>query len=97
MRDLPRASTHHRPTWMPPLVSAGTLFGLFLLATAVRRSPIADSARGVMIVLSTAAAVAIAAYGVKMVVDARLRGLASAVAGLAMVAMGVYTTLHVLR
>lgn len=96
MSDLPHTSDR-RPVWLPPLVGAGSLASLFLLATAVRHSPIADSARGVMIVLSTAAAGAVALYGVKMVVDARVRGIASAVAGLAMVAMGVYTILHVLR
>lgn len=96
MSDLPQAG-ERRPIWMPPLVGAGVLFCLFLLATAVRNSPIASSARGVMIVLSTAAAAAVALYGLKMVIDARIRGIGSAVAGAVMVAMGVYTLLHVLR
>lgn len=86
-----------RPLWVPPAAGAGALFSLFLTATLIRRSPIADAARGLMIVLSTAAAVAIAIYGVKMVVEARARGIASAIAGLVMVAMGVYTTIHVLK
>lgn len=96
MRDLSQAG-ERRPIWMPPLVGAAVLFCLFLLATAVRNSPIASSGRGVMIVLSTAAAAAVTLYGLKMVVDARIRGIASAAAGAVMVAMGVYTLLHVLR
>lgn len=96
MSNLPGEATQ-RPVWAPPLLGAGTLFGLFVLATAIRNSPIADPARGVMIVLSTTAAVAIALYGAKMVVDARNRGIGSAVGGLLMVAMGLYTTIHVLR
>lgn len=95
--DQPQQQAGARPLWAPPVAGFVTLAALFLLAVAVRRSPIADSARGVMIVVSAVASFVIALYGVKMVVEARVRGLASAVAGLAMIAMGIYTALHVLR
>jgi hypothetical protein len=86
-----------RPVWVPLAVSVGTLFGLFASAMAVRHSPIADAGRPVMIALSTAAAVAIAVYGLLMVVQARARGIGSAVAGLSMLVLGLYTCNHVLR
>lgn len=92
-----RTPGRSRSVWVPPLVSVGSLLVLFLSAMAVRRSPIADSGRPVMIALSAAAALAIALYGAKMMVDARARGIASAVAGLTMAILGVYTALHVLR
>jgi hypothetical protein len=95
LKSLSRPS--QRPIWVPPLVSVGTLFSLFLAATAVRRSPFADAVRPLMIALSTAAALAITLYGVKMLLTARVRGVASAVAGLVMVVLGIYTALHVLR
>ena len=50
-----------------------------------------------MVALSTAAAAAIAVYGVLMIVQARARGIASAVAGLTMLVLGLYTCNHVLR
>jgi len=86
-----------RPAWVPVAVSVGTLFGLFASAMAVRHSPIADAGRPVMVALSTAAAVAIAIYGLLMVVQARARGIGSAVAGLIMLVLGLYTCNHVLR
>ncbi len=86
-----------RRAWVPPLASAGVLFALFLAAVGVRRSPFADAGRPVMIALSTAAAVGIALLGARMALAARVRGIGSAVAGLAMVAMGVYTAIHVLK
>ena len=86
-----------RPAWVPVAVSVGTLFGLFASAMAVRHSPIADAGRPVMVALSTAAAVAIAIYGLLMVVQARARGIGSAVAGLTMLVLGLYTCNHVLR
>jgi hypothetical protein len=97
MRIEPRTNPAERPLWLPPLASLATLFVLFLTASAARRSAIADASRPVMITLSTVAAVAITLYGVKMVVAARARGLASAVAGLVMVVLGIVTALHVLR
>lgn len=86
-----------RPVWKPVAMSVGTLFGLFASAMSVRHSPLADSARPVMIALSTAAAGIIAVYGVIMMVQARVRGIASAVAGLIMLILGLYTANHVLR
>ena len=86
-----------RPVWLPPLASLVTLFSLFLTATAVRHSPVADASRPVMVVISTAAAVGIALYGAVMLVQSRARGLAAAGAGLVMVALGLMTTLHLLR
>jgi hypothetical protein len=86
-----------RPVWQPPLAAVASLFALFLTATAVRRSGFADAGRPVMIALSSAASVAIALYGVKMLVAARARGTASAVAGAVMLALGVMTALHVLK
>lgn len=87
----------NRPAWFPLAVSVGTLFGLFASAMAVRHSPIADAGRPVMIGLSTAAAAAIAVYGALIVVQARARGIGSAVAGLTMLVIGLYTVNHVLR
>lgn len=97
MSSGPHTRSEGRPVWLPPAVSVASLFILFLAAVLVRRTPIADAARPVMITLSTLAAAAIAVYGAKMVVEARVRGIVSAVAGLAMVAMGIYTAIHVLR
>jgi hypothetical protein len=94
----PRSSEQAaRPVWLPPAVSVGVLFALFLSAMAVRHSPIADVGRPVMIALSTAAAAIIAVYGAIMIVQARARGVASAVAGLTMLVLGLYTANHVLR
>lgn len=83
--------------WKPPLASIGMLAGLFGIATAVRHSPFAEAGRSVMTVVSTIAAVAIAGYGIKMIVAARARGVWSAIAGVVMVILGAGTTLHVLK
>ena len=96
IQETETRSTAH-PVWLPPLAAVATLFTLFLTATAVRRSDFADGGRPVMIVLSAAASVAIALYGVKMIVAARARGIASAVAGVVMLMLGLMTTLHVLK
>lgn len=86
-----------RPVWVPPAVSVGSLFGLFLVAAGLRRSPIAEATRGVMIAISTVVSVAIALYGIKMLIEARARGIASAVAGLVMTGLGISTIIHVLK
>ncbi len=91
---VPRSS---RSIWLPPAVSVATLFGLFASAMAVRHSPFADAGRPVMIALSTAAAAMIAVYGVIMIIQSRARGIASAIAGLIMLVLGLYTANHVLR
>ncbi|HET9016325.1 MAG TPA: hypothetical protein VFN57_12065 [Thermomicrobiaceae bacterium] len=96
MESSPRTDAAEMAVWKPPAIGVGSLFGLFLAATAVRHSPIAGAARGVMVVLSTVVATATAVYGVKMAVDARLRGWSSAVGGLVMVVMGAYSAFHVL-
>lgn len=83
--------------WKPPVAAVGTLAGLFGIALAVRHSPVADAGRTVMTVVSSIASVAIAAYGIKMILAARARGIASAIAGIVMVILGVMTTLHVLK
>jgi len=83
--------------WKPPAASVGVLAGLFGIATAARHSPFAEAGRSVMTIVSTVAAVAIAGYGIKMIVEARVRGLWSAVAGIVMVILGASTTLHVLK
>lgn len=92
-----QTSQNTRPVWKPVVISIGTLFGLFASAMAIRHSPLADSVRPVMIALSTAAAVIISIYGVIMMTQARARGIASAVAGLIMLVLGLYTANHVLR
>ena len=97
MSDVPQQQTSARPLWVPPVASVATLFVLFLVAMFARRSSFADAARPVTTTVSTVAAVAIGLYGLKMVVDARVRGIASALIGAVMIIMGVYTTLHVLR
>jgi hypothetical protein len=85
------------PVWLPPLVSVGALFTLFASAMAVRRSPIADAGRPVMVALSTIAAAAIALYGAFMIVQGRARGIASVIAGCVMVLLGLFTASHVRR
>ncbi len=92
-----RAPRATRSVWVAPAVSVAALFGLFASAMAVRHSPFADAGRPVMVGLSTAAAALIAVYGVIMVTQARARGVASAVAGLIMLVLGLYTANHVLR
>lgn len=85
------------PVWLPPLASVVVLFVLFVVATLVRRSSLAEAGRPVMIVLSTAAAVVITLHGARMMAAARARGWPSALAGAVMVVLGLYTLLHVLR
>ena len=85
------------PVWLPPLASVVVLFSLFVVATLVRRSSLAEAGRPVMVALSAAAAVIIALHGARMMAAARARGWPSALAGALMVALGLYTLLHVLR
>ncbi len=92
---LPERPAEARPVWLPPVVSVVTLFVLFLIAVVVRRSGLGALGTNVMIGLSTIASAAIALYGVKMIIQARARGIASAIAGAVMVVLGVYTTYHV--
>jgi hypothetical protein len=98
MRQLSRfqPGNTERPAWLPPLVSVATLFALFASAMAVRKSPLADAGRPVMITLSTIASVAITVYGLLMIVGGRVRGIASVLAGLIMVILGLFTANHVL-
>ena len=93
----PEHTAGNPPAWLPPLVSVAALFVLFLTATGVRRSSFADACRPVMVTLSTAASVAIALYGVKLLVASRMRGLASAVSGAVMLLLGITTIVHVLK
>lgn len=83
--------------WKPPMAAVGMLAGLFGIALAVRHSPVAEIGRTVMTIVSSIAAVAIAGYGIKMIVAARVRGVSSAIAGIVMVVLGAATTLHVLK
>lgn len=92
---LPERPAEARPVWLPPVVSVVTLFLLFVVAVIVRRSGFGAMGSNVMIGLSTIASAVIALYGVKMIVEARARGIVSAVAGAVMVVLGVYTTYHV--
>lgn len=92
---LPERPAEARPLWLPPVVSVVTLFLLFLVAVVVRRSGLGAVGTNVMIGLSTIASAAIALYGVKMIVQARARGIASAIAGAVMAVLGVYTIFHV--
>ena len=97
---MPRSLTwsqRERPLWLPPLVSVATLFSLFLTAMAVRRSSLATPLRPLMVALSWLAAAAIALDGAALLLQARARGLAAAVSGLVMLALGVMTSRHVLR
>ena len=86
-----------QPVWIPPLAGVATLFALFASSIAVRRSPFAATGRPVMVTLSTIAAVVIALYGALMIVQARARGIGSAVAGGIMLILGLFTTSHVRR
>jgi hypothetical protein len=70
---------------------------LFVTATLVRRSSLADTGRPLMVALSAAAAVVITLHGARTMGAARARGWPSALAGAVMVALGLYTLLHVLR
>jgi hypothetical protein len=92
-----RLKDDSRPVWVPPLASIGLLFLLFLAAMLTRRAGFGDVGRITMISLSTIAGAGITLYGGKMLTDARERGWPSAVAGLVMVFLGIYTILHVLR
>lgn len=85
------------PVWLPPLASVVVLFVLFVVATLVRRSSLAEAGRPVMIALSAAAAVIITLDGAQMMAATRARGWPSALAGTVMVVLGIYTLLHVLR
>jgi hypothetical protein len=86
-----------KPVWVPPLVSVGLLFVLFLAAMLTRRAGLGDIGRVTMISLSSIAGAGITLYGGKMLNDARERGWPSALAGLVMGFLGIYTILHVLR
>jgi hypothetical protein len=86
-----------KPAWLPPLASVGILFVLFLAAMLSRRAGLGDAGRITMISLSTVAGAGITLYGGKMLNDARERGWPSAIAGLVMGFLGIYTILHVLR
>jgi hypothetical protein len=86
-----------KPVWLPPLLSIGLLFVLFLAAMLTRRLGLGDAGRITMISLSTIAGAGIAVYGGKMLSDARERGWPAAIAGLVMGFLGIYTILHVLR
>ena len=92
---LPERPAEARPLWLPPVISVVTLFVLFLAAVVVRRSGLGALGTNAMIGLSTIASAAIALYGVKMIIQTRARGIASAIAGAVMVVLGVYTTIHV--
>ena len=85
------------PIWLPPLASIATLSVLFVAATLLRRSSLADASRPLMVTLSAAAAVVITLHGTRMMRATRARGWPSALAGAVMVALGLYTLLHVLR
>ena len=85
------------PAWLPPLASVALLFVLFLAAMLTRRAGLGDVGRITMISLSTIAGAGITLYGGKMLNDARERGWPSAIAGLVMGFLGIYTILHVLR
>ena len=85
------------PAWLPPLASVALLFVLFLAAMLTRRAGLGDAGRITMISLSTIAGAGITLYGGKMLNDARERGWPSAIAGLVMGFLGIYTILHVLR
>jgi len=81
--------------WLGPVVSAFLLAVLFVIATVLRRSELADSARPVMVGVSSAAAAIIALQGARTA--AARRGWSGIIAGGLMVAMGPYTLVHVLR
>ncbi|MDW8061039.1 MAG: hypothetical protein RMK01_13320 [Thermomicrobium sp.] len=81
--------------WLGPLVSVVVLAALFVAATVLRRSEYADATRPVMVGLSSAAAAIIALQGARTA--AARRGWPSVVAGGLMLAMGIYTLVHVLR
>jgi hypothetical protein len=97
MMEKLRRKDETRRVWVPPLVSIGLLFLLFLAAMLTRRAGLGDAGRITMITLSTIAGAGITLYGGKMLNDARERGWPSAVAGLVMGFLGFYTILHVLR
>nr|WP_286207402.1 hypothetical protein [Thermomicrobium sp. CFH 73360] len=81
--------------WLGPVVSAFLLAVLFVIATVLRRSELADSARPVMVGVSSAAAAIITLQGTRTA--AARRGWSGIIAGGLMVAMGLYTLVHVLR
>jgi hypothetical protein len=92
-----KSESESRPVWIPPVLSVGLLFVLFLAAMLTRRAGLGDEGRIAMISLSAIAGAGITLYGGKMIADARERGWPSAVAGLIMGFLGIYTVLHVLR
>jgi hypothetical protein len=97
MNSASGRETRANPVWLPPLASVAVLFSLFLLAMAVRRAGFDDTGRTIMIALSGLAGAGITLYGGKMLADARQYGWPSALAGLVMGFLGIYTLLHVLR
>ena len=94
---LQTKTSTERPVWVPPLVSVGVLFVMFLTAMLVRRAGFGDAGRITMISLSSVVGAGVTLYGGKMIADVRSRGWPSAVAGLVMGFLGIYTLLHVLR
>ncbi|MFN3337022.1 MAG: hypothetical protein ACK42I_05920, partial [Thermomicrobium sp.] len=84
-----------RSVWLGPVVGAFLLGVLFVVATVLRRSEFADAARPVMVGISSATAVIIALEGARTA--AARRGWSGVIAGGLMVAMGLYTLVHVLR
>jgi hypothetical protein len=89
--------TDQQPVWVPPLISIGILFGMFLLAMLVRRAGFGDAGRITMITASSLAGAGITLWGAKLLTDARERGWPSAIAGLVMGFLGIYTLLHFFR
>ncbi len=87
--------TRTRGLWRGPLLSALVLGLLFVVATALRQSRYAEEARPYMVALSSAAAAIIALQGARTA--AGRRGWPGLVAGGLMLAMGLYTLVHVLR
>lgn len=92
-----RARSDNRRYWLPPLASIGLLFVVFLAAMVTRRLGFGDTGRITMISLSSLVGAGIALWGGKLVADARAHGWPSALAGLVMAFLGIYTLLHVLR
>lgn len=92
-----RERRDNRRYWVPPLASIGILFVLFLAAMLTRRLGFGDAGRITMIALSSLAGAGITLWGGKLVADARAYGWPSALAGLVMAFLGIYTVLHVLR
>ncbi len=94
-RSSPGMEKPRSSVWLGPVVSAMVLAAFFVIATVLRRSEWADSARPVMVGVSSAAAAIIALQGARTA--AARRGWSGIIAGGLMVAMGLYTLVHVLR